>query len=155
MNSGVISSRYARALLLLTGESGRGEQVFLQARELLKDISRIPDPLEPDLARMVMLLRRNGRGALLRFVLADYIRLWCRSTGTSLVHLVTAREDPDLPGRIAELIGGKVIIDTETDPSLEGGFTVILDDVMLDASVKGQIERIRRQFIERNPIRIV
>ena len=60
MNTGVISSRYARALLLLTKESGRGEEVFSQARALLKDSSRVPEPLEPDLARLVM-EKRQGR----------------------------------------------------------------------------------------------
>lgn len=150
MNTGVISSRYARALLLLTQESGRGEEVFSQARALLKDPSRVPEPLEPDLARLVMLLRKNGRGAFLRFVLNDYLRLWCKSTDAHMAHLTMAAPDPALPDRIAALIGGKVYIDTETDPSIEGGFTVILDDaVCLDASVRGQLERIRRQLIER------
>lgn len=150
MNTGVISSRYARALLLLTQESGRGEQVFLQARALLKDPAQAPEPLEPDLAKLVVLLRRNGRGDCLRQILTDYIRLWCKSAGVSLVQITTAAEAPGLPEKIAALIGGKVIIDTEIDPSLEGGFTVVVDDRMLDASVKGQIERIKRQFIERN-----
>lgn len=149
MNTGVISSRYARALLLLTQESGRGEEVFSQARALLKDPTKVPDPLEADLARLVMLLRKNGRGEFLRYVLNDYIRLWCKSTGAHMAQLVMAAPDPSLPDRIAALIGGKVYIDTEIDPSIEGGFTVILDDVMLDASVRGQIERIKRQLIER------
>ena len=150
MNTGVISSRYARALLLLTQESGRGEQVFSQARALLKDPTKVPEPLEPDLARLVMLLRKNGRREYLRYVLNDYLRLWCKSTGAHMAHLVMAAPDPALPDRIAALLGGKVYIDTEIDPSIEGGFTVILDDVMLDASVRGQIERIKRQLIERN-----
>ena len=150
MNTGVMSTRYARALLLLTQESGRGEEVFSQARALLKDPTKVPDPLEPDLARLVMLLRKNGRERYLRFVLNDFIRLWCKSTGAHMAHLVMAAPDPALPDRIAALIGGKVYIDTEIDPSIEGGFTVILDDVMLDASVRGQIERIKRQLIERN-----
>ena len=150
MNTGVISTRYARALFLLTRESGRGEEVFSQARALLKDPSMVPQPLEPDLTRLVMLLRKNGRERFLRFVLNDFIRLWCKSTGAHLVHLVMAAPDPALPDRIAALIGGKVYIDTETDPSIEGGFTVILDDMMLDASVRGQIDRIKRLLIERN-----
>ena len=150
MNTGVISSRYARALLLLTQESGRGEQVFSQARALLKDPTKVPEPLEPDLARLVMLLRKNGRREYLRYVLNDYTRLWCKSTGAHMAHLVMAAPDPALLDRIAALIGGKVYIDTEIDPSIEGGFTVILDDVMLDASVRGQIDRIKRQLIERN-----
>lgn len=150
MNTGVVSIRYARALLLLTRESGRGEQVFAQARELLKNPAAGPEPLEPDLAKLVLLLRKNGRGDLMRFILNDFTRLYCKSTGAKMVHLVTAAEAPGLEDRIAGLLGGKVYMDTEVDPSLEGGFMLIMDDRMLDASVRGQMERIRRQFIDRN-----
>jgi len=72
MNTGVISTRYARALLLLTQEDGSGAEVFAQARALLKDPSTVPQPLAEDLAKMVVLLRRNGRGECLRFVLNDF-----------------------------------------------------------------------------------
>ncbi len=142
--------RYARALLLLTEESGRGEAVFQQARLLLKDPSTVPQPLEPDLEKLVVLLHRNGRGEYLRLVLNDFIRIWCRSTGAKLVHLTTAAPAPGLPERLAGILGGRVFFDTEVDPGIEGGFTIIMDDILLDASVKGQLERIRRQFIERN-----
>jgi len=43
-----------------------------------------------------------------------------------------------------------VYLDTEIDPSIEGGFILTVNDLALDASVKGQIERIRREFISRN-----
>ena len=154
MNTGVIASRYAKALLLITQESGRGEFVFEQARALLKTPLSIPAELEPDLSRLVVLLKRNGRGDYLRLILTDYLHLYCQTTGAKLVRLVTAVPAPELPAKIRHIIGGKVYMDTEVDPSLEGGFVLTMDDRMLDASVKGQIERIRRQFIERN-LRIV
>ena len=150
MNTGVISSRYARALLLLTQEDGSGAEVFAQARALLKGPSTVPQPLSADLAKLVMLLRRNGRGEYLRFVLADFVRLYCSSTGARIAHLTTAAPSPGLSERIKALLGGTVYLDTEVDPAIEGGFVLTVDDLMLDASVKGQIERIRREFISRN-----
>ena len=75
MNIGLISSRYARALLLLTQKNGSGEQVFSQARALLKDPSTAPSPLAEDLARLTLLLHRNGRGECMRFILNDFIQL--------------------------------------------------------------------------------
>ena len=45
----------------------------------------------------------------------------------------------------------KVHCVTEVDPGLVGGFTLIVDDdYMLDASVRHQLESIRRQFVKTN-----
>ena len=154
MNTGVIASRYARALLLLTQESGRGEQVFSQARALLADPSVVPSPLEPDLGKLVLLLRKNGRGEYMKFVLNDFVHSYCASKNARLAHLTTAVPAPELGPKLAEMLekkaGIKVYLDSEVDPSIEGGFIFTLDDYMLDASVKGQIDRIRREFISRN-----
>ncbi len=150
MNTGVISSRYAKALLLLTRESGRGEQVFAQARALLKNPGTVPDPLEEDLRKLVLLVNRNGRGWCMRFILNDFVRLYCESTGTQLVRLVSAVESPELYDRVSRLLGDKVYIDTEVDPDLEGGFVLVVGDRMVDASVKGQLERIRRELSAKN-----
>ena len=150
MNTGVISSRYAKALLLLTRESGRGEQVFAQARALLKNPEKVPAPLEEDLRKLVLLVNRNGRGWCMRFILNDFIRLYCESTGTQLVRLVSAVESPELYDRVSRLLGDKVYIDTEVDPDLEGGFVLVVGDRMVDASVKGQLERIRRELSAKN-----
>lgn len=150
MNTGVISSRYAKALLLLTRESGRGEQVFAQARALLKNPEKVPAPLEEDLRKLVLLVNRNGRGWCMRFILNDFVRLYCESTGTQLVRLVSAVESPGLYDRVSRLLGDKVYIDTEVDPDLEGGFVLVVGDRMVDASVKGQLERIRRELSAKN-----
>ena len=150
MNTGVISSRYAKALLLLTRESGRGEQVFAQARALLKNPGTVPDPLEEDLRKLVLLVNRNGRGWCMRFILNDFIHLYCESTGARLVRLVSAVESPELYDRVSRLLGDKVYIDTEVDPDLEGGFVLVVGDRMVDASVKGQLERIRRELSAKN-----
>ena len=46
--------------------------------------------------------------------------------------------------------GDDVIIEVDVDPSLVGGFVFDIDDYLLDASVKRQLDLIREQFIERN-----
>lgn len=150
MNTGVISTRYARALLLLTQADGSGEEVFAQARALLKDPSKVPAPLSKDLAKLVLLLKRNGRGEHLRLILNDYTRLYCASTGAKIARLTTAVPSPELSEKIIGLLGAKVYLDSDVDPSIEGGFLLTVDDMLMDASVKGQLERIRREFIARN-----
>lgn len=150
MNTGVISSRYAKALLLLTQESGRGEQVFAQARALLKNPGVVPSPLEEDLRKLALLVNRNGRGWCMRFILNDFIHMYCESTGARMVRLISAVESPGLYDKVSRLLEGKAYVDTEVDPGLEGGFVLIVGDLMLDASVKGQLERIRREFAAKN-----
>ena len=41
-------------------------------------------------------------------------------------------------------------MEAEVDPSLIGGFTLSVDDKLLDASVSRQLEEIRRQLMEKN-----
>jgi len=154
MNTGVISSRYAKALLLLTQETGRGEQVFDQARALLRNPDVAPSPLEPDLAKLVALLHRNGRGSYLKLILNTFVRMYCFSTNTRLAHLTTAVPAEGLEEKLSKLIsektGLRVITETEVDPRIVGGFILDIDDYMLDASVQTQIDRIKAQFIEKN-----
>ena len=50
--------------------------------------------------------------------------------------------------------GDEVIIEVDVDPSIIGGFVFDIDDYLVDASVKRQLDVIREQFIERN-IRII
>ena len=46
--------------------------------------------------------------------------------------------------------GKKLLLKTEVDESLIGGFLLEVEDQLLDASVSHQLELIKRQFVERN-----
>ena len=135
-------------------ESGRGEQVFAQVRALLKDASSAPQPLEPDIEKLVLLLRRNRRLDCLKFVLNDFVRLWCSDQKILLARLVTAVPSPGLPERIESLLkdrsGSRIILETEVDPDLLGGFIIELENETLDASVRRQIDDIRRSLVQKN-----
>ena len=154
MNQGAVASRYAKAFLELVKESGRGEQVFAQVRALLKDASSVPSPLEPDIEKLVLLLRRNRRLDCLKFVLNDFVRLWCSDQKILLARLVTALPSPELPARIEELLkartGCRIILETAVDSDLLGGFIIELENETLDASVRRQIDDIRRSLVQKN-----
>ena len=61
---------------------------------------------------------------------------------------------PALESRLRDLVekqtGCKLILKTEVNPSLIGGFVFEVEDTVLDASVSRQLDFIRRQFIEKN-----
>jgi len=154
MNTGLISTRYAKALIRYTEETGGGERVARQAYELLLDSDINSVKLEPELERFVDLLVKNGRIADVRLMLRTYVAMYYRSKGYRLATLVTAVPCPDLESKITAMLEDKfhctVILDTKVDPSLIGGFVVEIDDHLIDASVRSQIETIRRQFVIQN-----
>lgn len=153
MNTGVVARRYAKALLMLTQQSGRGEQVFDQIRVLLRDPASA-GVLEPDLQSLLELLAANGREDYLKFVFSSYISLYCESAGVRIARLVSAFPSEDLGRRLCELVskdtGLRIVLESSVDPELIGGFVFDIDGWSLDASIKRRIEAVRRQFIEKN-----
>ena len=154
MNTGIVSSRYARALLKYTRETGRGAEVCAQVEALLRDPENAPRVLEPELQRFVALVSSNGRLDHVKLMLTTFVRMYYESEGICQARLVTVTEAEGLEDRIRTMLekqtGLKVILSTSVDPSLIGGFTLEVGDYLLDASVRNQIERIRREFIISN-----
>lgn len=154
MNTGILSVRYAKALLEFSKETGHVDRVYHQVNNLLKHPEITPDKLEPELERFVLLLMKNHRLDALRFILRTYIRMYYDFKGIRAVHLTMAVPSPDLEKRLSRLLekkfGCKVLLESVVDPSLMGGFVISVDDYMLDASIRSHIESIRRQFIIQN-----
>jgi len=155
MNSGIISSRYATALLRYVQETGRGEQVCDQAVAILQD----PDiltrgPLEPELERFVTLLIRNGRLSDVRMIFLTFITMYYGSIGVMTAHLITCAPVPGLKEKLQPILerqfGCRVVIGATVDSSLIGGFKLEIGEYELDASVRRQIDEIRRQFYVSN-----
>ena len=96
MTSRAITQRYATALLRLTQESGRGEQVCSQVRAMLRDSSSLPQDLEPDLVRFVQFLTSKGRQDYLRRIFRSFVDLYCESVGLRHVVLTTTVPAPAL-----------------------------------------------------------
>ena len=143
MNTGIIASRYATALLRYTEETGGGERVCAQVRQLLRQPGERPGKLEPELERLTRLL-----------VFRSFIAMYYRSRGIRVAHLTTAVPSPELERKLRTVLekqfGGDVLIESDVNPELLGGFTLEVDDYLLDASVRRQIETIRRQFVISN-----
>jgi len=154
MNTGIISSRYATALLRYTQETGGGERVCAQVRRLLDHPEQDPGPLEPELERFIRLLVRNGRIGDVRFMLRSFLTMYYRSRGIRVARLTTVVASEALESKLRTMLekqlGGEVLIETAVDPALIGGFTLEVGDYLLDASVRPPIKTIRRQFVIQN-----
>ena len=124
-----------------------------QKTELLQKV--LGQPMSQELSRFLSLLNQNGRMDLIEDILRDFIELYQRSIGVRKAHLVTVTEPSErllqsLKDLVKQKTGDDVIIETDVDPSLIGGFVFDIDDYLMDASVKRQLDKIREQFIERN-----
>lgn len=154
MNEGVIAARYAEALLKYVAETGNGRQVYDQASALLHDPLSAASGLVPELVRFTELMSKRGRIGLLKESLVSFVREYRRVNNIKLAHLTTAVPSPGLEDKVRALIADKtgceVILDSKIDPDVIGGFVFVVDDLLLDASVRCQLELIRREYIQKN-----
>ena len=102
--------------------------------------------------KLVSLLTERGRADRVAAVAAEFQRLLRRQRGiveavvTSAAPL-NAEQTEALQKRIAEIAGGKTVLEIKIDESLIGGLTVRIGDNLIDASVRGRLERLRSQVI--------
>lgn len=98
------------------------------------------------------LLVERGRIDRIAVVAAEYGRLRNRDRGvveaivTSAVPLGPA-ETAAVQGRVEAMTGRIVDLETRVDGELIGGLTIRVGDTLLDASVRGRLERLRDQLV--------
>jgi len=101
---------------------------------------------------LVRLLVQRGNLELLGPIADAYQRLLNHHRGvvSALVTSATALtgdEDAAVRARVAQLTGTTVDVQTAVDSSLIGGLTVRIGDRLIDASVRGRLERLREQLL--------
>jgi F-type H+-transporting ATPase subunit delta len=100
---------------------------------------------------LALLLAARGRFAILPAIAAEYDALVRQSRGIIRATVTTPvpLSEPDqaaVKARVEELAGEKVELVTQLDPSLLGGLTVRIGDRLIDASVRGRLERLRARL---------
>ena len=102
----------------------------------------------PKAYNLIVLLAQRGRLSIAPAVAAEYKRLVDRerdvvpATVTSAVPLEPA-ELAAIEARVREMTGARAEITAVLDPALIGGLTVRIGDRLIDASVRGRLERLR------------
>jgi F-type H+-transporting ATPase subunit delta len=102
---------------------------------------------------LALLLTERGRFAILPSVSAEYDALVRQSRGIVAATVTTPEalsggELAAVRTRVEQLAGSKVELSTDTDPSLMGGLTVRIGDRLIDASVRGRLERLRGRLVQ-------
>jgi ATP synthase F1 delta subunit len=107
--------------------------------------------VQPGALRLVDLLVTRGRASTLPHVSTEFDRLLNQHRGivmatvTSAVPL-TDDETTAIRDRVEAMAGSTVELRTAVDPALIGGVTIQVRDQLLDASIRGRLERLRDQL---------
>ena len=160
MDAGLIASRYANALLLFAREEHAEKRIYDDAAALKaamqtqEDVPGCIERLCEPMRRFITLVIRNKRVEYLPAILHTYRALYRKEKGITRAWLTTAQENPELAGRLAELMKAQgfseVDFRTEVNPDLIGGFIVQIEDKRLDASIATQLRTIRKEWEEKN-----
>jgi F-type H+-transporting ATPase subunit delta len=99
----------------------------------------------------VFVLVEKGRSAEIEEIAREFERLVARAEGVLDVELTTAvelseREAGELLGKIEQASGRKVVAKRSVDPELVGGIVLQAGSLRLDASVRGRLDRLRREL---------
>jgi F-type H+-transporting ATPase subunit delta len=108
--------------------------------------------LAPAAFNLVRLLARRQKLELLGPIAAEYQRLLNQRRGVVPAVITSARplsadEDRAIRDRVAAMTGATLDVTTAIDPALIGGLTVRIGDRLIDASVRGRLERLREQLL--------
>ncbi len=176
MNTGVISVRYARALLKSVENTDAMEQVYADMRILAQNFLDVPqlrksldNPMlpkdekervlnlacggnpSPDTQTFFKTILKQGREDIIQFMANAYVTLYRQEKNIISSRLVTAVEvDNATEQKMREMIEKRstanVEFVTEVNPDIIGGFILEYDTYRMDASVQTQLRNILKEL---------
>ncbi|MGM9840240.1 MAG: ATP synthase F1 subunit delta [Sodaliphilus sp.] len=110
---------------------------------------------KPDsiLKKFILLVIHKNRASFLRSMAHAYLKLYREAFGIASVEIVSAIDlsDTEISGIldvVKRQLGGKTMEQSvKVDPQLIGGFTVSVDGMVLDASIKNELKKLRLKLL--------
>jgi F-type H+-transporting ATPase subunit delta len=176
MNNGKIPVRYAKALISAAEEQGIMDEVRNDMKNILNILKNVPEMLQmlesPIISRskklevlisvfdgkvhpltlsFFRLAVENNREEQLAGMARMYINFYKQAKGIKIATLKTAvpvdKETKDkLAIMIRKVFKTEIELTDETDEDLIGGFILQVEDQQLDASISGQLNKIKRKL---------
>lgn len=176
MDIGVISVRYARALIKSATMAKLEEQVYLEMLTLSESYILVPELRftidNPMLAKsqkqslletasgtkpseltkkFLQLVLNEDRESTLQFIAASYITLYRKQKNITRGRLITATVvTPAIEQKMKQMVesktNGTVEFESEVDHDIIGGFILEYDTYRLDASVQNQLRTVLTQL---------
>ncbi len=172
MDIGVISVRYARALLKSATDAGLEDQLYQEMMTVAKSYAEVPvlrqtidNPmLSKEKKQMLLetaagdspsqlcrtfisLVLKEDRENVMQFMAHSYITLYRKQKNVIRGKLITAaRVSPQTEQKMRQMVesqtNGTVEFETEVNPDIIGGFILEYDTFRMDASVKSKLNNI-------------
>ncbi len=176
MDLGVISVRYARALLKSAMQLKQEDKLYQEMQTLLGSYLKVPElrftidnpMLSKDKKKGLLgtacgkdvteltnkffaLVLREDRENALQFMAASYITLYRKQKNITRGKLITATAvSPQTEAKMKQMVEdktqGTVEFNTEVNPDIIGGFILEYDTYRMDASVKSKLNAILTQL---------
>lgn len=114
-------------------------------------IDAVLTDINPAVKNLVSLLITRGAVDSIHDILVGYVRLLDTHLGRQRVEVTSAVPlEPQELERITEyvtsLINKEVVVSTQVDESILGGFIVQIGDQLLDGSTRSRLEQLRKQI---------
>lgn len=112
-------------------------------------------PAGREFTRFITLVLKNRRENFLQYICLSFLDLYRKDKHIGVGKLITAvpvsREVWErIRDSASTLLHAGMELQTEVDPSIEGGFIFDINDFRLDASVATQLKKVKQQFIDKN-----
>lgn len=123
---------------------------YFSGEEKRDGIARIIEDASPEFVNFLQLLAEKHRLPAIHRILAQYEVLWAEHYKLLPVTVTSAVELPrETVEKIAQSVeaqtGRKVELDGRVDDSVIGGIVLQVGNMVLDASIRGRLERLRKQ----------
>lgn len=172
MDIGVISVRYARALLKSATDTKIEDAVYTEMQTLAKSYAEVPllrqtidNPMlskdkkqellltavgqkPSDLTKaFISLVLKEDRENVMQFIANSYVTLYRQQKNVIRGRLITAAAvSPAIEQKMRKMVesktNGTVEFETEVNPDIIGGFILEYDTYRMDASVKAKLNNI-------------
>lgn len=176
MNTGIISVRYARALLKNAVMSGDKEKVYADMKSLANSFLELPKlrkAIENPMIRkedkekllylacgdnpciqtrtFIQLVLKEGREDIIQFMANSYISLYRKSENIVSGRLTTAVPvDSNIQSKFNDIVkkrtNANIEFETKVDPDIIGGFILEYGTYRMDSSVQSQLSTILKQL---------
>jgi F-type H+-transporting ATPase subunit delta len=172
MDIGVISVRYARALLKSATDAKIEQQVYAEMQQIAKSYIEVPqlrstidNPMlskdkkqallltaagrkPSDLMKVfISLVLKEDRESVMQFIANSYVTLYRQQKNVIRGRLITAAAvSPETEQKMRQMVesktNGTVEFESQVNPDIIGGFILEYDTYRMDASVKTKLNSI-------------
>lgn len=97
--------------------------------------------------RFVEILKKNNDLSYYEAIVAEYEKISKEARGISEAEVTLARDvkvNSDIIDSLNKVVSGQVEIKTQIDESIIGGVIVRVDDTLIDASIRGQLDKLKK-----------